>query len=98
LLDLAHRVEILAQLGAVSLAETARHATRLFADGIENAALGLAPGRTRFGAAAVAKQPLEQNPRMRLGVVGRRLVAPGHGVDVEAVARIAGPLRREVDR
>ena len=49
------------------------------------------------GAAAVAEQPLEHDARMVLGEVRRRLVAPGHGVHVEAVAGVAGALRRRVD-
>ena len=49
-------------------------------------------------AAAVAEQPLEHEPRMVLGEVRRRLVAPRHRVHVEAVAGVARALRRGVDR
>ena len=49
-----------------------------------------------LGAAAVAEEALEHPARMRLGGVRRGGVPPRHRVHVEAVARIAGALRREV--
>ena len=49
-------------------------------------------------AAAVAEQALEHDARVDLGEIRRRLVAPRHGVHVEAVARVARALRRRCRR
>ena len=65
---------------------------------VEEAALLPDAGAPLLGAAAVAEQALEDDARVNLGHVGRRLAAPRDGVDVEAVAGIARSLRRRVER
>ncbi len=89
LFEVAHRVEVLAELVPVGRPEGALEAQRLFRHRIEDAAglprLGAAVG----GAAAVAEEPLEDHAGVRLHLERRRRVAPRDGVRVEAVARVA---------
>ena len=89
LLEVAHRVEILAQLVAVGRPQGALEAQRLLGHRVENAAglphLGAAVGR----GAAIAEQPLEHHAGVGLHLQRSRGVAPGDGVRVEAVARVA---------
>ena len=105
-LDVAHRVEVLAELVAVAGAEVAAKLRHLVGHRVEEAAVLLdagEPGRG-VGAPGVAEQPLEDGPRVGLhGQRGRR-AAPADGVGVGAgvaapagthvVARLEGELER----
>ena len=98
LLHFAHRIQVLAHLRRVGAAERRRERTGFLEHRVEQAALLLDAGAPLLGAAAVAEEALEDDARVELGHVGRRLAAPRDGVDVEAVAGIARPLRRRVER
>ena len=75
-LDLAHRVEVVAELAAVAGAETRPQAARVLADEVEEAAVLPRPHRPHrgVGGVAVAEQPLEDAARdwsrRAAGVVG----------------------------
>ena len=98
LLDFADRIQVLAQLGGVRAAERRGQRTCFLQHRIEDAALLPDAGAPLLGAAAVAEEALEDHARVDLGHVGRGLAAPRDGVHVEAVAGIARPLRRRVER
>lgn len=97
LLDVAHGVEILAKLGPVAVAEAARQAAGFFHDRIEDAAFFFGACEPLGAGAAVAEQALEDYAGLILGDVGRGRIAPGNGIDVETVARIAGTGRGRID-
>src|SRR4051812_22435023 len=98
LLDLAHRVQIFVELRLVAAADARRQTPSFLAHRVEDAARLLDSRESLGAAAAVTEQPLEHEPRMVLGQVRRRLVAPRDGVHVETVARVASALRRGIDR
>ena len=93
-LDVAHRGQIVGQLGLVGRPEPLPQPRRLPGHRVENAAV-LPPARApRLGAggAAVSEQPLEQRPRVALHRQRRRRRAPAQGADVGATeAGVAGP-------
>ncbi len=95
LFDFADRIQVLAELGRCRRSERSRQRPRLLPSPNRGCCPVLADaGEPLVGGAAVAEEAFENYARMILGHVGRGLVAPGDGVDVEAVARIAGALRR----
>ncbi len=98
LLDFAHRIQVLVHFRVVGAAERRRERTGFLEHRIENASLLLDAGAALLGAAAVAKEALEDHTRVDLGHVGQRLAAPRDGVDEEAVAGIARSLRRRIER
>ena len=105
-LDVAHRVEVLAELVAVAGAEVAAQVRHLVGHRVEEAAVLLdarEPGRG-VGAAGVAEQPLEDRPRVGLHGQRRRRAAPADGVGVgagvaaPARAHVVARLERELER
>ena len=92
-LDVAYRVEILAQPRGVARTEAAGQGRGLVADRIEEAAAAPGPGAARggVGAAAVAEHPFEHHPGVVLHRQRGARPPPGDGVAVRAaVAAVAG--------
>ena len=98
-LDVANRVEVLDQLGAIARAERALQRRRLLDHRVEDALvlLDASAPRLRIRAAAVAEQPLEHRARVVLRRQRRVRAAPGDRVgvgagepDVAGARRLAG--------
>ena len=89
--DVAHRVEILAQLAPVARPQLAGQAVRAFGDRVEQAGVLLQPrpADRRIGAAGVAEQTLEHDTGIVLHRQRRGLVGPRDGVRVGATEPVA---------
>ena len=92
-LDVAHRREVVAELGLVGRPEPLPQPRHLAGHRVEDAPV-LAPTRAPrlgIGGGAVAEQPLEERPRVALHRQRGRGRAPGQGADVGATeAGVAG--------
>ena len=98
--DLAHGVEILADAGAIARPEILLQPRQVGHHRIEKTAVLACLRLTLRRGAAVAKQPLEDEPGIVLGGKRRRRRSPGQGIEVgAAVAVLALPGEEvEIDR
>ena len=103
-LDLAHGLEILADPGAIGRAEPVLQAGDLLGDRVEEAGALPQAGAAVRGVAALAEQPLEDDPRMGLGRQRRRRRGPREvvlinaGVAVIALADGREQVHRHLER
>ena len=103
-LDLAHRLEILADPGAILGSELRLQASDVVAQRVQEAGPPPQRGAPIGGAAALTEQPLEDDARMRLGREGRgrrrprEIVLIDAGVAVVALADGLEQIHRQLER
>ena len=103
-LDGPDRLQVLVDRRAVLDADAALEPVNGIGHGVEDAAVGLHLGEPRLYAAAVAEEPLEDDPRIALVRERRGRREPGRGVAVGAtvavlaVADLVVRLRGELER
>src|SRR5262249_20155868 len=82
--DFSHIFEVLIQAAAIRRAKVALEARYFMSDPIENAAIGLTPGRTFRGCSTSSKQLIEHGPRITDHRQWPRRRGPTDGAHVHA--------------